>query len=160
MDRINKILFHNKYRTCINKIEAAEADRCFCCHDIRHFLDVARLAMIYNMQEELKIEKDYIYAAALLHDIGRFKEYESGIPHNEASAQLALPILKDAGFSKEEINIIVDAILMHRKDMPEQKYTLSDLIYIADKKSRNCFMCKADKECNWSETKKNRYLDF
>ncbi len=160
MDRINKILYNNRYQEYIEKIETAEANRCFCRHDIQHFLAVARLAMIYNMKENMKIEKEYIYAASLLHDIGRFKQYECGIPHDEVSVLLAEPILEDAGFNMEERNLILDAIGTHRENCKEQSKSLSDLICMADKKSRNCFLCTAISECKWSCEKKNMYLEW
>ena len=46
-----------------------------------HFLDVARLMMILNVKEDLKISDDMIYATALLHDIGRHIQYRQGIGH-------------------------------------------------------------------------------
>ena len=59
--------------------------RIFCGHDMAHFLDVARLAYLFNLEENLKLEKEEIYTAALLHDVGRFVQYEDGTPHQLAS---------------------------------------------------------------------------
>ncbi|MFQ9392946.1 MAG: HD domain-containing protein [Lachnospiraceae bacterium] len=76
------------YRTCLSKIALFERDRIFCGHDMAHFLDVARLAYIFNLEENLGIEKEEIYTAALLHDVGRFVQYEDGTPHQLAGLPL------------------------------------------------------------------------
>ncbi|MGN0613933.1 MAG: HD domain-containing protein, partial [Porcipelethomonas sp.] len=89
MERINKICSHALWRSYVNRITELEKDRIFCGHDTSHFLDVARLAYIEDLERGLKIPKELIYAAALLHDIGRYLEYLEGIPHDKASAMLA-----------------------------------------------------------------------
>ena len=111
MDRIDKILKHNLSLTNLRKNTAAEADRCFCRHDMAHFLDVARIGMIINLEEKLEISRELIYGAALLHDIGKYRQYEEGIPHEQASAEIAPEILRDCRFDEEETDVIVDAIL-------------------------------------------------
>ena len=50
--------------------------------------------------------KEIIYAIGLLHDIGRWVEYEGGEKHNKASYKMSLDILKECDFNKEEIEII------------------------------------------------------
>ena len=120
-DRINRILNHDLFIECINKNEIEEKDRKFCRHNMGHFLDVARLAMIFNLQEQLDIPRDIIYAAALLHDIGRFKQYQDGVPHEKASAALAPEILVDCGYDDKETCVIVTAINNHRNaDIKEE----------------------------------------
>ena len=43
----------------------------------------------------------------------------------------------------------------------EENYSVSkELIYRADKKSRNCFSCKAEPECYWSSAKKNMTIQY
>lgn len=81
MNRVNQILFHPRYRQALEQTELWERDRKFCRHGISHFLDVARLAYIRCLEERLDVDKDVIYAAALLHDIGRYQQYERGTPH-------------------------------------------------------------------------------
>ena len=76
MDRVNRILHNPKYRECVEKNRKYEEERIFCRHDMSHFLDVARLSWIENLEKGLGIEKELIYAAALLHDCGRFRQYE------------------------------------------------------------------------------------
>lgn len=50
-------------------------------HGMVHFLDVARIGTIIALEEGLKIDREWIYAAALLHDCGKHEQYEIGIPH-------------------------------------------------------------------------------
>ena len=40
------------------------------------FWNVARLMYIYALEEHLELPKELIYAAALLHDIGRAQQYQ------------------------------------------------------------------------------------
>lgn len=158
MDRLNQILRNKSYREYYNKIEKAEADRSFCLHDIQHFLAVARIAMLLNLQENLQIKQEFIYITSILHDIGRFEQYENGTPHEKASVILAEPILHESGFNDEEISIILEAIDNHRNKEVVGTGTLNDIIYRADKMSRNCFLCKMYQECNWKQDKKNDSL--
>ena len=77
----------------MEQIRVLEQDRIFCRHDTTHFLDVARIAYIENLENGLGLAKEEIYAAALLHDIGRHLQYTRGIPHEQASAMEAEGIL-------------------------------------------------------------------
>ena len=51
MERVNKIITHDMYKKYLEKNHRAEENRCFCRHDMAHFLDVARLAMIFALPE-------------------------------------------------------------------------------------------------------------
>jgi len=173
MERINRILTDSDYRKYIEKNCAAEEERIFCRHNMEHFLDVARIAWILNLEEQLGITKEWIYAAALLHDIGRHVQYENGIPHEEASAQLASAILKRCGFASEEEAVILEAIRGHRdaasleairghgdaQNVSSEK-DLAAVICRADKLSRACYTCPVSEECNWSREKKNLKLKY
>lgn len=158
MERAGKIWNHSDFKACLLKIEELEEDRIFCGHDRNHLLDVARIAYIENLERNLGIDKELIYAAALLHDIGRHLQYLKGIPHHEGGVQVAGPILKDCGFSEQETEKILEAISGHRDKNISKRADLSGLLYRADKKSRCCFSCKAEAECNWSKEKKNLLL--
>ena len=116
---------------------------------------MARLAYIENLEKELGFPKENIYAAALLHDIGRHLEYKEGTSHEEGSAMLAETILSDCGFDEEEQREITRAILSHRKEETGSAEDMAGLIFRADKKSRMCMLCSAQRECKWSEEKKN-----
>lgn len=160
MDRIDRILKHNLFNVCLNKNKAAEKDRIFCRHDMTHFLDVARIGRIINAEEGLGVEVDLIYAAALLHDIGKHMQYSEGIPHELASAQLAPGILSDCGFDKKETDVIIDAIRGHRDENLADEKNLKGILYRADKLSRACFCCPAEGGCDWKDGKKNLRLRY
>ena len=149
MERVNKILQHDLYQKYLEKNKMAEENRRFCHHDMEHFLDVARLAMIFNLQQGLAIQQELIYGAALLHDIGRWQQYEDGTPHEKASALLAPEILTDCGFTAEETAQIISAISSHRDEKVKGEPNLNGILYRADKMSRSCFCCEMEKECDW-----------
>ena len=161
MKRVNAILAHPLYRECYARLEELEKDRIFCRHQMTHLLDVARIAYISNMEQGLGIEKEVIYAAALLHDIGKYVQYEDGTPHEQSGEKIASEILgslseKDA-FSDEENRMILTAIRGHRR-LREDADVLEKLLYTSDKASRMCFACLAEGECDWSTEKKNMEL--
>ncbi len=155
MERVNRILQHPLYQECYEKLELCEKERIFCRHQMTHLLDVARIAYIQNLEQGLGIEKDVIYAAAILHDIGKAKQYEERIPHEIAGVKIAEQILMDLQFSEEEQEQILSAIRNHRR-AADGEHVLDKLLYTSDKLSRTCFACPASDECNWSEEKKNR----
>lgn len=158
MDRINQILHHPLWQETMKDLGILEQGRIFCRHDIVHLLDVARIACLENLESGLGIPKELIYGAALLHDLGRAAQYREGTPHHQASAELALRILPECGFSPAETDRIVDAIRSHRKDETVGDISLSGLLYRADKASRLCLFCNAREGCNWSDEKKNLTL--
>ena len=158
MIRVNQIWNHPIYQEQLQALQTLEADRKFCRHTPEHFLDVARLAYIHALESHASVSKELIYCTALLHDIGRAEQYRSGIPHDEAGAQIAEQILRDLSFDPSEIQEIISAIREHRN--AARSDTLSSLIYDADKTSRNCFSCPAEKECYWSAEKKNLTITY
>ena len=160
MERIDKILKHDLFIRYLAMNEEAEKERKFCGHTMTHFLDVARIAMILNLEQRLEIPQDIVYATALLHDIGRHVQYENGKPHEIASAKLAPKILKECGFDDKETDVIISAILTHRDKIEAEKLNLNKILYQADKWSRPCFACKAKKDCNWKDGKKNNSIVF
>lgn len=160
MDRINKILNNEKYRHYVQLNEKEEKTRKFCRHDMAHFLDVARIAFIFNLEKGLGLEKEIVYAAALLHDIGKHLQYTDGIAHEEASAWLAPPVLAECEYNKSEILLITEAILKHRDKTAAGEANLAGILYCADKASRPCFSCSAEKECNWETDKKNSGIKY
>lgn len=158
MDRVNQIWNHPLYQNELNKLQLLETDREFCRHTPEHFLNVARLAYIRALEENAPVSKELIYCTALLHDIGRARQYEDGTPHDEAGAAIAGQILNELGFSMEEIEAIVSAIRGHRAQTDPT--VLGKLLYTADKRSRNCFSCKAEPECYWSPAQKNMTIQY
>lgn len=158
MERIDRILRCAAFRENLDKIKAAEEDRIFCCHDMSHFLDVARIAAIISLEEELDIDRELIYGAALLHDIGKHRQYTDGIPHEQAGVMIAHDILNNCGFDNEETSVILEAIDSHRDDSVALEASLRGVLYRADKASRPCFACAAEGDCNWKESKKNHRI--
>jgi putative nucleotidyltransferase with HDIG domain len=155
MDRINNLIQNDSYKKFMQDIDAKEQDRIFCCHGIEHCLDVARIAYIQKLENNIDIQKDVIYAAALLHDIGRAASCKSSSEHHERSAAYSKDILAEAGYTAEEIDMIVEAIRYHNSDGLDME-GLPELIYKADKNSRLCFSCKAYDECYWKKEDKNK----
>ena len=162
MYRVNRILRHPLWQGAMAQIEEAEKNRIYCRHDLTHLLDTARLAYIENLEKNLGLNKELLYAAALLHDIGRGLEYTQGVPHDEAGCMLAGTILQETGFCESERMEILQAIFSHRREGEQSECrsecNLADLLYRADKGSRNCFYCKHGDTCKWSEEKKNKEI--
>lgn len=160
MHILDKIRNHPLYKECYEKLLKDEEERTFCYHDLTHFLDVARIAYIKNLEKDLGIPKEIIYATAFLHDIGKCFQYEQGIPHEIASAKIAEEILSDlpqiSEFEKEEM---IQAIKEHRKEAKEMS-KLGRLLYESDKLSRACYQCSVEKECNWKKEKKNLVIVY
>ena len=152
-DRLSLILQHPLYRACLAELTLQEKNRLYCRHDLAHFLDTARLAYIAVLENNLSYEREIIYAAALLHDIGRSRNNER---HDECSAELAAKILPECGFGEAEITLITEAILQHRTRANDG--ALADILYTADKQSRNCFACPAKESCKWPLEKRNQTI--
>ena len=158
MKRVNAIITHPVYREYYDRLEVLEERRPFCCHQMAHLLDVARIAYIRSLEDHLDLDKEVIYAAAVLHDIGKSLQYEKNIPHEISGAEIAEKILNSlpeaTAFSTVEIQMILTAIRGHRKPR-EDAEPLERLLYESDKASRTCFACPAEQECDWSIEKKN-----
>lgn len=161
--RLTFIQNHPLYLSADRRLQELEETRVFCRHQMNHLLDVARIAYILNLEMKLGISRDLIYAAALLHDIGKGRQYEEGIPHETASADLAEQILADMpaklAFTSEEQQQILTAIRGHRRFRRDAE-PLEALLYKSDKMSRACFACPAESQCNWSNDKKNMEIQL
>lgn len=193
MKRINQLLHHPVFTDHLDRLAQLEKDRIYCCHGLSHLLDTARIACLLQYQkgndpqEAEKTEElstistknspkesafpvEIIYAAALLHDIGRVLQYEQGLPHETAGLAAAKQILTDCSFTAHEQALILDAIQFHRRDTkaspvpssaktdgyPTETDRLRQILHTADKLSRNCFACPAADTCYWPEDKKNQ----
>lgn len=156
--RIEAILRDPCYREYIDKNLIKEKDRRFCRHTFQHLLDVARITYILMLETgdihrfmeandlNLRTAKELVYASALLHDIGRWKEYDTGEDHSKVSAELAVSILETAGFSESEIKLVCDGISEHRR-LSENPSLLGERLFRADNLSRICLQCEARNEC-------------
>lgn len=159
MKNTNKIVLSKIYRDYLNELEGLERDRFFCRHNYEHFISVARICYILKLEEGVDVDKDLIYATALLHDLGRVLEIKEGINHAIGSVDIAREILEITDFSLEEKNRILSCISYHRtKDAAEDEFF--NIFYRADKLSRPCFRCPAYDECNWSYEKKNHEIKY
>ena len=176
MPRVDAIWNHPLFQEKLRLVREAERDREFCRHGLGHLLDVARIAWIRNLEEGSGLDREEVYAAALLHDIGRAGQYALGIPHDEAGEQLAAEILGTVGeesrFCELARREIAAAVAGHRRGfqgapgasgagaMPGAPASpgpspLADLIAWADKASRPCYACDARGRCYWPDAKKN-----
>ena len=155
MERAERIRANGLFARELAKIEELEKDRIYCRHGMGHLLDVARIGRIFILEEEADIPCDVMYAAALLHDIGRAEEYESGTPHDEASVRIARKVLEESGYGGEEIEEICLAIAGHRGEADGAGSKLAQILKKADKLSRPCYACDARDTCKWPDEKKN-----
>lgn len=149
MSRVNQILEHEEYICYIEKIDKLERERLFCKHGFEHGLNVARIAYAYLLEQgEFLLTKECVYAAAFLHDIGRWVEYETGEDHAEASARLALPLLEACQFSREDIQVILKGIREHRRHHEDDLTLLGAALALADDWSRDCRHCTVQILCH------------
>ena len=157
MERLNAIIQHKMFRDVLFRLEQREHEREYCCHGIDHLLAVARTAQMLNLERGAGQSKELLYAAALLHDIGRLAQYEEGIPHETAGVSIAQEILADSAFDAREQDCILSCVRCHHA----RRFggtSVPDLIFEADKRSRPCFLCRATESCKWKNERKNHEL--
>lgn len=148
MERVQKLILDPQYRHFLQRTGQHEEGRSFCRHTFGHLLDVARIAWILCLERGLDIPRPLVYAAALLHDIGRFAQYEdSSKDHAEESAVLAEPLLTRYGFDNGEITAIQRAIRAHRQPPQAIGDPLGALLAEADDLARPCYDCAARTGC-------------
>lgn len=159
MNRVDLILKDPVYVEYINHNMTAAKDDPFCKHDMAHSVDVARIAYILILEHQgltyfikdaglsdREAAKEVIYATGLLHDIGKWKEYEEGVDHAAVGARLARDLLTRAGFEEPEIAIIARAIYEHRNIRMDMSF-LGERMYRAENLSRACAQCEARENC-------------
>ncbi|MFZ5642708.1 MAG: HD domain-containing protein [Bacillota bacterium] len=159
MDRLEIIKEDPFYLECLLLNGERERDRLFCRHDYRHMLIVSQISFKIINDTGQKVEfirfeglagpreaMEVIYAAGLLHDIGRWRQYDSGEDHAIAGSKMARAVLERARFSEKEIELITRAIREHRRAAPGQSL-LGRVICLADDLSRPCTTCKARLDC-------------
>lgn len=167
------ILNHPEFIRIQKKISELETDRIYCHHELAHALDVARMAWIYYLEDfcasekslsdrdQLESRRDIVYVCALLHDIGRAAQYETGIHHSLSGVKAARAILSDIGFPQDQAEIVLSVISDHHTaecgggltDWGLEKY-----IHRADHDCRLCFLCQAADTCKWSEQARNNTI--
>lgn len=118
MRRVHAIEESFAFRGHMRRIEDAEQTREFCKHGMTHLLDVARIAWIFNLERGLGFDREVVYAAALLHDLGRSEQYATGEDHDVAGARIAADILDSLPdglrFDVDERAVILAAVSGHR----------------------------------------------
>lgn len=160
MERVDAIWLHPAFQCALKWVEDLERDRVFCRHGLGHLMDTARIMWILNLEQGLGLDREVVYATALLHDVGKAAQYSCGAPHEEVGARLAEAILTKpfgvGSFSASERRAIVGAIRGHRRLRPDAE-PLERLLFQADKASRPCFACPAEvrEACSWPDAKKN-----
>lgn len=143
--RFHELLQDPAFHHHLQRTRQKESNRIYCNHDLDHLMSVARIAWIINLETKAGFSKELVYTTALLHDLGRWQEYETGVDHAEASAILAAELLDQHGFLGEEKERILTAIRNHRSKAAADR--LSQILYEADKASRLCIGCSATSTC-------------
>ena len=116
--------------------EIVEKELSCSAHNMDHVMRV------YNMclrlaKDEPDIDLDVLKASALLHDIARVKEDNDPTgktDHAILGSKMAVPILKELNFSKEQIKHIQDCIISHRyRTGNKAKTKEAQILFDADK---------------------------
>lgn len=111
--------------------------------------------------------RDVVYATALLHDMGRVAQYETGEPHHAAGQRYARELLgalaDPVRFTASETDAIACAVGAHRSGgayaaAAPAVATLADLLRASDKAARACWSCPARATCCWPPEKMNEAL--
>lgn len=131
----------------------------FCNHDLAHMIDVARIAYILvlehnDMEYFIQVAnlagrmaaKEIIYTAGLLHDIGKWEEYDTGADHATYGSYLVRELLPRFEFDDNETAIIARAVFEHRNISEEMSF-LGERLHRADNLSRVCAQCAEKKGC-------------
>ncbi len=148
------ILRHPLYRSLMNEMQQHEQTRPFCHHGYEHALAVCRLMWIACLEDgHADLGRDVVYAAGLLHDIGRVQQYANGTDHIKAGQPDWDEILRSCGYDASERRLIVSAMESHHS--VDGGGRLGALLRTADRESRLCFVCHAADACHWPDEKKN-----
>ncbi len=150
MERCANIIANKEYQLYLQYNYENEINRPFCKHHFDHLVAVARLTYLLLLEEgQPYISREMAYATGLLHDIGRWKEYQDGTDHAKLSSELAGSILKEAGYTTYESQLIRKAIAQHRTKESEDEHRspLSKALSKADSLSRTCFACESRDNC-------------
>lgn len=159
MKRVEILINDTLYNQYLHRNIEEENEPKSCQHDFRHHIDVARITYIlvlehndlnYFIQEHnlagRLAAKEVIYAAGLLHDIGKWQEYKSGTDHASFGAKLAREILPRAFFNPSEVELIARAIYEHRNISHGMTF-LGERLHRAENLSRICANCEYVAEC-------------
>ncbi|MDD2510451.1 MAG: HD domain-containing protein [Syntrophomonas sp.] len=159
MKRVELLINDEFYTEYMHRNREEEQEPKFCQHDFQHHLNVARIAYILILEQNLlsyfvkesglsgKLAgKEVIYAAGLLHDIGKWQEYKTGIDHASFGSRLTREILPRAHFNPLEIDLISRAVYEHRNIRQDMSF-LGERLHRADNLSRICRNCEYNEQC-------------
>lgn len=186
MPRVRAIWESPAFRDALASIDGAERDREFCGHGVAHLVDVARVAWILNLERGLGLDREVVYAAAFLHDVGRAAQYATGEPHDAAGERMAAELLDalpgELAFPASGREAILAAVRGHRGDVRIDRggagegarraveggdgggdspasTPLASIIREADGRSRPCYACPAREACYWPDERKNLSIE-
>ncbi|MGE5398493.1 MAG: HD domain-containing protein [Chitinophagales bacterium] len=159
MKRIELILKDPSFIDYINRNTLSDQEHRYCKHDLAHMIDVARITYILILEQQSignyittgslsgkMAARETIYAAGLLHDIGKWKEYMTGEDHAAFGARLAREMLPRLFFNDNEIDVISQAIFEHRNISKDMSF-LGEKLHRADNLSRVCSQCTESTNC-------------
>lgn len=159
MKYTDRVLKHPIFEKFVKEIRQIENGRIYCHHELEHAVDVARLAWIYYLEDTLTNDiqqKDLIYTCALLHDIGRVAQYETGVHHSISGVAPAMQILQDIEAPESWMKEILDVVSEHSHGaVSDNKKNLEYYITKADHDCRLCFSCEAKDSCKWTMDEMN-----
>jgi len=105
-------------------------------HDIEHIERVYNLCL-HLAKHESNVDLKILKAAALLHDIARFKEFQDKtgkIEHATLGAEMAEKVLKTLDYSRDKIEQIKHCIIVHRYRRNRKPRTIeAKILFDADK---------------------------
>ncbi|OYT32331.1 phosphohydrolase [Candidatus Woesearchaeota archaeon] len=115
--------------------EAVEKELSCSAHSMDHVMRVFNLSL--RLAENEDVDLDVLKAAALLHDIARVKEdndSSGNTDHAVLGAEMAVPILKNLGFSDDKIKHVQECIVSHRyRTGHKPKTKEAQILFDADK---------------------------
>lgn len=155
MSYIARLMALESYRQALTALERREADRIYCKHDLDHFLDVARITLLLCQAHNIEADRDSVYLAALMHDLGRLDRDEAD--HNVAGSVLAAQWLDAIGFPKDRQEVVLTLIEEHGWPGKKAPANLSEAFSLADSYSRACYYCPAADSCFWPPERKNTH---
>jgi len=159
MKRVELLLKDALYIDYIKRNADEESIIKYCQHGLQHHIDVARIAYILVLEHNdfnyfvkdsglsgKLAAKECIYAAGLLHDIGKWNEYRTGMDHAAYGSKLTREILPRVFFNPTEVDLISTAIYEHRNISRDMSF-LGERIHRADNLSRVCSQCEERVNC-------------
>jgi len=98
-----------------------------------HFQRVYELAIKLVEKLNLDVDRDSLFAAAYLHDIGAFEPYrQEGKDHSEVAIKNCSEILLSIGFPKDKIDLVKDIIKGHMFNAIPSDIKESKILHDAD----------------------------